>query len=288
MKLTNYTPVIIIGARCSGAYLLKQCLSRIEGFVALPSEINFIWCHGNIELNTDELEPRHVSYHTKKFIRDRFKEYAQENNSRFLIEKTTANSLRVPYVYEIFPEAKYIFIVRDGRDAITSAIENNNNTHAKNWDKKRVMGILIYYWHYFKNVLKHWLFFKRFYKISGPRFNGIYEMNENYTMEEIYALQWKLSVEKAKYSFSKIPAEQQYKLHYEQLVTDPENTVMALLKYLNIKLSSTDLQEIVKDIHPHSIGKWRKNLSSEKLESIIPIVEDTLRSENYIREPLMH
>jgi hypothetical protein len=59
---------------------------------------------------------------------------------------------------------------------------------------------------------------------------------------------------------------------------------MSISKYLGIKLSATDVREIVKDVHPHSIGKWRKDLAPEALESIIPIIQELLIHENYIRE----
>jgi hypothetical protein len=289
MKSPNYTPVIIIGASCSGAVVLKKCLSRIQGFGIFPNEINFIWCHGNTELNTDELEPYHVGINTKRFIRERFKELVQDNNLNYLVEKTAANSLRVPFVYEVFPEAKFIFIVRDGRDAIASVLKqwhrNTSFNYIRDKEKKKSFNELLpYFGLLLKEKIKKWFYPKLEYKILGPRFNGIDELNERFSIEEICAMQWKLSVEKAKYAFMEMPSSSVYKLHYEQLVTDPENSVMSILKYLGIKLAASDVREIVKDVHPHSIGKWRKNLSSEVIENITPIIKDLLISENYIRE----
>lgn len=291
MKAQNYTPVIIIGAARSGATILKKCLSRIEGFAAFPNEINFIWCHGNVEQNTDELEPHHATPNTKRFIRERFKEFVQENNVRFVIEKTSANSLRVPFVYEVFPEAKFIFIVRDGRDSVASALEQWTNTANLSLTRGKrfsIKDVPVFLWNYMREKLKKWFSTKQEFNAWGPRFNGIYEVGDRYALEEICAIQWKLSVEKAKYSLSELAPEQVYKLHYEQLVTDPENTLISILKYLGIKLSAHDVMEIVKDVHPHSIGKWRKDLSSETLENIVPIIKEVLKSENYLREPLMH
>ena len=40
--------------------------------------------------------------------------FAKKEKLDVLVEKTCANSLRVPFVEKIVPEAKYIFIVRDG------------------------------------------------------------------------------------------------------------------------------------------------------------------------------
>ena len=38
-----------------------------------------------------------------------------------MVEKTCANSLRISFVNEVVPEAKYIFIYRDGIDSTGSA-----------------------------------------------------------------------------------------------------------------------------------------------------------------------
>ncbi len=285
MKPQGYTPIIIIGAARSGTTILKKCLSRIDGFGSFNNEINFIWCHGNAEYNTDELEPHHITPNIKRFIRERFKEFSQENSVQFVVEKSCANSLRVPFVYEIFPEAKFIFIVRDGRDAIASAMNcwlNPSNTGTKT-KKIPLKDMPFYLWDSFKEKIAKWMFEKKEYQIWGPRFNGIDEIGDRFSLEEICSMQWKLSVEKAKHALAAIPDEQVYKLHYEQLVTDPENTIISLLKYLGIKLSANDVREIVKDVHPHSIGKWRKQLSPEAIEIIVSIIQDELKDENYIR-----
>ena len=288
MKPQNYTPIIIVGAARSGTTILKKCLSRIDGFGAFNNEINFIWCHGNLEQNTDELEPYHATPNIKRFIRERFKEFAQENNVQFVIEKTCANSLRVPFVYEIFPEAKFIFIVRDGRDAIASSINcwlnpSNHTDVSSKSQKIPLKKIPFYIWDSLKQKINNWIFEKKDYQVWGPRFNGIDEIGERFSLEEICSMQWKLSVEKAKHAFNEIPDKQVYKLHYEQLATDPENTMVSLLKYLGIKLSATDVREIVEEVHPHSISKWKKELSPESVEVILPIIQEVLKSENYIR-----
>jgi len=59
----------------------------------------------------------------KKYINDKFISIAKAYDTDWVLEKTCANSLRVGFVDEIFPDAKYIHIVRDGRDLACSAGE---------------------------------------------------------------------------------------------------------------------------------------------------------------------
>ena len=43
--------------------------------------------------------------------------------AQWVVEKTCANSLRVPFVETVAGPAKDVFLVRDGMDAVASALE---------------------------------------------------------------------------------------------------------------------------------------------------------------------
>lgn len=47
-----------------------------------------------------------------------------------LVEKTPANSLRIPYLARLFPDAKWLFLVRRGEDVVSSLMEG-----WKNWSR---------------------------------------------------------------------------------------------------------------------------------------------------------
>ena len=122
-------PVVIIGAGRSGTNMLRDVLTRLQGVDTWPcDEINYIWRHGNRESETDEFSVEQASPDVSNFIRAQFASIVRKQGllsypegDRFIVEKTCANSLRVPFVNSVVPEAKYIFLVRDGRDVIASA-----------------------------------------------------------------------------------------------------------------------------------------------------------------------
>ena len=124
-------PIVIIGAGRSGTNMLRDVLTRFAGVVTWPcDEINYIWRHGNRAHPDDEFVPTMATPGVRRFVRGRFAAMASaapvvdrgtpSEASRFLVEKTCANSLRVSFVDAIVPEALYLYLVRDGRDVTLS------------------------------------------------------------------------------------------------------------------------------------------------------------------------
>ena len=117
-------PIIIIGAGRSGTNMLRDILTKIQEFGTWPcDEINYIWRRGNVRYPSDEFDVEQATEPIKKFIRRAFNRIAQKRGLKYVVEKTCANSLRVSFVERVFPEAKFIFIVRDGRDVVESALK---------------------------------------------------------------------------------------------------------------------------------------------------------------------
>jgi hypothetical protein len=60
-----------------------------------------------------------------------------------LVEKTPANCLRIPFLVNLFPDAKFLYLVRRGEDVVSSLMEgwkNWSNTGSKPWTYTK--------WHY--------------------------------------------------------------------------------------------------------------------------------------------
>ncbi|MDZ7846842.1 MAG: sulfotransferase [Owenweeksia sp.] len=116
-------PVIIIGAGRSGTNILRDSICSLPGFETWPcDEINYIWRHGNIGKATDRFTPEDARPSVKKFIRSQFEKFQRSSGAGTVVEKTCANSLRVAFINEILPGARYIFIVRNGYDVTSSAM----------------------------------------------------------------------------------------------------------------------------------------------------------------------
>ena len=113
--------VIIIGAPRSGTNMLRDVLTSLEGIETWPcDEINYIWRHGNVGYPSDEIPAEMATRKVQSYIRKKFDSIADKTHAEIIVEKTCANSLRVPFVDRLLPDAKYIFIYRDGVDATGS------------------------------------------------------------------------------------------------------------------------------------------------------------------------
>ena len=126
MRAKRYTGdenVVIIGAPRSGTNVLRDFLCSAPGFATWPcDEINSTWRYGNARHSTDALTPDMATSQIRQYIRGRFHWVARRYDANVVVEKTCANSLRVPFVERVLEQPKYLFIYRDGVDVVQSAM----------------------------------------------------------------------------------------------------------------------------------------------------------------------
>lgn len=109
-------PIFLIGAARSGTKLLRDMLGRHPELDAIPYDINYLWRLGHEDLKHDELPD--ITDRARKAIN----RHLQQAGADFVVEKTVSNCFRVAPVARAFPEARFIFLVRDGYDVTESAV----------------------------------------------------------------------------------------------------------------------------------------------------------------------
>lgn len=111
----------IVGCARSGTSILGELIASHPD-VKYIFEAHSIWELGGMGVNeSHRLTTEHAVPSVKEQIRNWFDAQLLDE-SRLLVEKNPRNILRVPYIKEIFPEAKIIHIVRDGRDVACSMV----------------------------------------------------------------------------------------------------------------------------------------------------------------------
>lgn len=281
-------PVIIIGAARSGTNILRDTLTCLPGLGTWPcDEINYIWRHGNTRRASDELIAQDARPSVQQSIRHAFDQIAAQQAIGTVVEKTCANSLRVEFVDQIFPDARYIFIVRDGRDVVASAM--------KRWaapldvpyilKKARYVPLsdLPYYGsRYFANRLYRLISGQKRLATWGPRFAGMQEMLVDNSLAAVCAMQWQRSIELSELGFAAIAPTRVHRLRYENFVQQPASELKAIAEFLEIPLNTGNVHEMTSDISAGSIGNWKESLSPQNLADVIAVSEQALRHHGYL------
>jgi hypothetical protein len=284
----RYQKVIIIGAPRSGTNMLRDILTSFDNIATWPcDEINYIWRHGNMFYPSDEIPSQNVTNQVKKYILGSFNFIHKKYNADFLIEKTCANSLRVPFVDKVVPDAKYIFIYRDGIDVTGSA--------KKRWTAKLdisyiltkarfipITDLPIYTARYL--FARFFRFFSKEGRLAfwGPAIDDMDTILQKYSLNEVCALQWQRCVDKAEDAFSKMSDDKVIRLRYEDFVCQPENELNRILKFIGKDIEAEKVVNAVKNVSDRSIGKGRKTLGDRETSNIEALVKDTLKRYDYL------
>lgn len=282
-----FSPVVIIGAPRSGTNMLRDILCNMPHIGTWPcDEINYIWRHGNITYPSDRIPPELATPQIVSFIQSHFHKIAHKMDLEYVVEKTCANSLRVGFVNKIIPDAKYIFIVRNGIDVVASA--------AKRWKAELDIAYILkktryvpfidlpyYASRYFGNRLYRAFSGEKRLAFWGPRLDNMDMYLSECSLEEVCAHQWQQCVSCAEEDFSSISQEAIYHLRYEDFVNSPDFEVRRIFDFLNVSSTDDQVQQLVSNVSSKSVGRGEVDLSQDQLAKVTVIVRDTLQRHGY-------
>lgn len=181
-------------------------------------------------------------------------------------EKTPTNCLIIRFLHEAFPDAQFVHIIRNGRDAALSHSKKEWLGAALAGAGRRDMsGQLI------GPYARFWI---------EPERRREFE-----TTTDIHRCiwTWRRFTESALSQAQCLPKGQYHELRYESLVSHPHQEADRLLEYLEIGDSrSKDLfHEAVSRANPQSVGAGGRELSSDALREIDDEAGILLRSLGY-------
>lgn len=219
-------PIIIIGSPRSGTTFIHRVL-RAHSTLAGLSEPRLTWRYGN-DAKSDMLRPSDARSEVRAWIRTAFATRVHAEGKVRLVEKTPSNSLRMGFVDRIFPDAKFVHILRNGQEAALSIAEY--------WDKHSDLrtGISRRRWklrvgelqwkrtpYYFREVMRRALPSQlqpiTGKPIWGPLLPGIHAMVRELDVLEIACLQWRMCVEAACHYGRRLPADRYMEIRLEDL-----------------------------------------------------------------------
>lgn len=206
----------------------------------------FLWSYLSDETATDDEKKKVISY-ISYVLR-------AQNRDRFFTKLT--GPPRIKFISSIFPDAKYIHIIRDPR-AVVSSLLNVDFWKDRGLDKP--------YWHdtFFPDYLQEW---------HAHRFPHI----------ALAAAQWKYVVEQTHHEVGFIDNDNFIEIKYEDFVQSPHSQLSQLFSFLNLpdsKLAHNYISSTGEIINMNY--KYKEKLCDEVIKSVENITKNVAENAGY-------
>jgi len=298
-SLDENSVCFIIGAPRSGTTILCDVLGHHPEIESL-SEPYFIWDWMSGGGSDDVRTAADANPQTIEFIRGEFEWTLRKSGKKVLVEKTPENCFRVPFMQAIFPNAKWIFLYRDGRDVVSSMYKEWT-TRAQMVEQRnvrqlaRTAGRMLSRQRYWRNrgrALAHELRNNvslrpgRFFNKAkwngraawGPRFPGWEEALDAAPSDRAFnAMQWRESIRFAQRGIRALPPANVLHIRYEDLVSDRARVLEGVFQFLGVSKNS----EVGEELASSSVGKWKTRFDHEALAEIEQVIANDLRDLGY-------
>lgn len=200
----------------------------------------------------------------------------KRNEEYRILEKTPRNCFRVDFMNKLFPDAKFVFISREGKSNISSLIEGWKR-QAKHIKHKRFPRLNTEF--SFNNFD-----FQKWEYVLPP---GWEEFNGK-SLEETCAHQWIQSNRYALDDLALLDQDRVIKVRYEDMCEKPGEVVKNICDFVDIKYEDK-LQEYAEKPPVVSTAlfekpkndKWKKN--QESIEKVLPMIEPMMNELGYGR-----
>ena len=260
-------PVFLVGCARSGTSILGETLAAHPA-VAYLFEASFIW---------NDLVPARADHRLvasdagAEVARQIYEALAREREGlpgNVLLEKNPKHVLRLPFLAALFPHARFVHIIRDGRDVAVSLAFRNRGTR---WGHLEVPG--------WRDLLERY-----------PERNHVR-----------CALQWRAAVSIARADAERLPPGSYLEVRYESLVREPAATLERALTFLDLPAAAEvdaflpRIQDVTAgsyharkqvrhyvDNHARRIGRYTENLSPAEVEELEEACGDLLAALGYL------
>jgi hypothetical protein len=297
----NGSFVFIVGSPRSGTTIFGELLDDHRQ-LSQWYEPYFVWDHFFRMAPHDERSADDANQRVKKQIFRDFDRYRRNKRCETLIDKSPRNSLKIPFILEIFPDAKFIHLLRDGRDVTLSI--------SKEWQRRRnivndpgqdgqynyfgAMAVLKKFLSrqpFMQDKLRalwfetHGHFWNKTMQLNrlrwngdigwGPRFKNWQQVYAQASLLQFNAHQWRACVESIQRDWDLIDSQHRIILRYEDLISKPEVKITEILTFIGVD-SSKEFIETLPELKADNYDKWKHEFSKSQLKEISPVLTPQL------------
>ncbi len=262
-------PIIILSAPRAGSTLLFETLAQAAGIHTIGGEshrliegIDALHPGGGVTSNRlieTDATPAIVAELRRRFanqLRDRDGQAPAPGAPARLLEKTPKNALRIPFLLQVFPDARFVFLHREPRANLGSMMEA--------W---RSRG---------------WVTYRKLAGWNGPWSLLLppgYERLCDRPLEEVAAFQWQSANETILDDLKGLPRDRWTTVRYEDLIRDPAAEIAKLLEFAGLAMDARLADYLSKPLPlsrhtktPPRPDKWKQDEAA--IERVMPALAE--------------
>lgn len=278
------SPIIVLGNFRSGTTLLQRVIASHPDIVELYEPVG-LWLYADPARPHDEFTAAEASPSVKDYIRSQFLNFQEENSGKRIVEKTPHNILRIDFVRTIFPDAKFIYLVRNPFSFISSV--------ELKWQKpaggKRIWMRLTttpitqihhYVGKFFSQQFNKRVLGKKYLSIWGPRYDGISHDVAKEDLLTVIARQWARPVDKAEKELPNFTETQLLRLRYEDFVAEPLKQLERICAHCDIDMHEEMIAFVRETVRTDRQLKWQR-FDTEELARLLPEIRHQMSFYDY-------
>lgn len=276
-------PIILVGMQRSGTTWLGGVFSR-HPRLAYWEEPRHVWTWGNGYKPDDLLTERDASPKIIAHIRETFDDFVRRQGRERLVEKTPSNCLRLRFIRAVYPEAKIVLILRDGRSVIRSTGKimqtgvpvgrvwrRAKETPLREWPAYAPRALGAVQRRLRRKPLNYW----------GARPPGWRQWLKEDPQPVLLAKQWSGSMLCAWEDAEGFDEDHLLRLRYEDFLLDPRKEMSRVLDFLELADGEELIDCVASAADPSRIARWRDDIDEATLELIKPHMAPALERLGY-------
>lgn len=277
-------PIFLLGNVRSGTSMMHDFF---DGHPQVKAwyEPRTIWVYADPTRLHDRFEAVDATPRVIRYIRGRFLKFQRHHGNKRIMEKTPSNLLRIPYVHAIFPESKYLYMVREPLAYLSSSEIKWQTAIGIEQTLKRLWESPTTQLHHYlgrfvrdkftKHVLR-----SKYVSIWGVRYPGILADLANLPTEHVIARQWAHCSMQAEADLARIDPALVLRMRYEDFVADPVQRFEQICDHFELGLTAKLAKHIAKTVDPTRQRKWQR-MDLDRLAKCLPIVEREMKRHGY-------
>ncbi|NND64899.1 MAG: sulfotransferase [Gammaproteobacteria bacterium] len=287
-------PIFLLGAMRSGTTYFRNVLSANSQILSLGSELNRFWtAHGvptgavpscaplsEQDITTEAIEnirsyferryktrnyPQHFCFRTYRKFRYKNETIFKSGEPFYLLNKSTHLLNKIPLVNSVFPDAKYIYLMRDIHSQCNSLFKHFNRTEKTGRFSLSYPQKDGHCWSYIEK------------QATDPE-----SKNWNFTDLPAY---WINLNKFALQALRQLPKSQVLIVNYTDVVKNLPDVLSTVADFLNLESINTLVStNLINNQTSSPLTQWKNDLSKKQILDINQSIENNLTSFNFIEQ----